>query len=60
MYWFVEQIRNGVGDEGMEVLGKTCKCLRRLRVEHDDAESVTQRGVVAVAQGCGQLQQLVL
>jgi coronatine-insensitive protein 1 len=56
----VEQIRNGVGDEGLEVLGKTCTRLRRLRVEHDDAGSVTQRGVVALAQGCGQLQQLVL
>lgn len=44
----------------MEVLGKTCKSLRRLRVEHDDSGNITQRGVVAVAQGCGQLQQLVL
>lgn len=44
----------------MEVLGKTCKNLRRLRVEHDDAGTITQRGVVAVAQGCGQLQQIVV
>lgn len=44
----------------METLGKTCKLLRRLRVEHDEAGSITQRGVVAVAQGCKFLQQLVV
>lgn len=54
------QIRNGVGDEGMETLGRTCKHLRRLRVEHDDAGAITQRGVVAVAQGCPRLRQLVV
>lgn len=54
------QIRNGVGDEGLEVLGKSCKSLRRLRIEHDEAGAITQRGVVAVAQGCNNLQQLVL
>lgn len=44
----------------MEMLGKTCKRLRRLRVEHDDAGAITQRGIVAVAQGCAHLQQLVV
>lgn len=44
----------------MEVLGRTCRGLRRLRVEHDDAGAITQRGVVAVAHGCPQLRQLVV
>jgi len=44
----------------MEMLGKICKRLRRLRVEHDDAGAITQRGIVAVAQGCPHLQQLVV
>lgn len=54
------QVRNAVGDEGMEVIGKTCKSLRRLRVEHDNAGAITQRGVVAVAQGCARMQQLIV
>ena len=54
------QVRNVLGDEGMEVVGKVCKGLIRLRVEHDEAGSITQRGVVAVVQGCGLLQQLIL
>jgi coronatine-insensitive protein 1 len=44
----------------MEVLGRTCRRLRRLRVEHDDAGAITQRGVVAVARGCPLLRQLIL
>lgn len=44
----------------METLGRNCRKLRKLRVEHDEAGAITQRGVVAVAQGCGQLVQLVV
>ena len=56
----VGQVRNVLGDQGMEVLGRNCRRLRRLRVDHDDTGFITQTGVVAIAQGCGQLRQLIL
>jgi coronatine-insensitive protein 1 len=54
------EARNVLGDEGLQVLGRTCKELRRLRVEDDEEGYISQRGVVAVAQGCAQLRYLVL
>jgi coronatine-insensitive protein 1 len=54
------QAWNVLGDEGLQVLGRTCKELRRLRVEDDEEGYISQRGVVAVAQGCAQLRYLVL
>lgn len=56
----VGQVRSVLGDQGMEVLAKNCKSLRRLRVDHDEAGFISQKGVVALAQGCGQLRQLIL
>lgn len=49
-----------MGDEGMETLGRACKELRKLRVEDDETGGITQRGVVAVAQGCVKLVQLIV
>ncbi|KAG0583894.1 hypothetical protein M758_3G169100 [Ceratodon purpureus] len=54
------QTRNTLGDEGMETLGKYCKGLQRLRVEDDETGAITQRGLVAVALGCGDLVQLIV
>ncbi|KAH7436807.1 hypothetical protein KP509_05G036600 [Ceratopteris richardii] len=58
------QVLNGVGDEGLEVVGANCKNLRRLRVESGDADFqqgyVTQRGLVAVARGCEKLEYIAL
>ena len=44
----------------METLSRTCKNLSKLRIEHDEAGAITQRGVVAVAQGCGRLVKLAV
>ncbi|KAH9552702.1 hypothetical protein CY35_09G079900 [Sphagnum magellanicum] len=44
------QVRNVLGDEGLQVLGRTCKKLTRLRVEYDDAGYISHSGVVAIAQ----------
>jgi coronatine-insensitive protein 1 len=54
------QVLNVLGDEGLKVLGKTCKELRRLRVEDDDAGYISHSGVVAIAQGCAKLRYLAL
>lgn len=43
----------------MEILGKHCKELRKLRVEDDETGGITQRGLIAVAQGCEKLVQLI-
>jgi len=34
VYW--KQLLNVIRDEGLKVLGKTCKELKRLQVEDDD------------------------
>lgn len=44
----------------MVTIGKACKELRKLRVEDDETGAITQRGIVAVAQGCVKLVQLIL
>ncbi|XP_024384913.1 coronatine-insensitive protein homolog 1a isoform X2 [Physcomitrium patens] len=54
------QTRNTLGDDGMETLSRSCKGLKKLRVEDDETGAITQRGIVAVAQGCEQLVQLIL
>lgn len=44
----------------METIAKSCKELRKLRVEDDETGAITQRGLVAVAQSCGNLVQLIV
>ncbi len=53
------QILNVFGDEGLKVLGKTCKELRFLRVK-DDTSYISHNGVVAISQGCAKLRYLAL
>jgi coronatine-insensitive protein 1 len=59
----VLEVRNGIGDRGLEVVANHCKKLRRLRVEPGEEEgeggeqsSVSHRGLSTVAQGCLNLE----
>ena len=54
------QIRNTLGNKGMETIARSCKELQKLRVEDDEIEAIIQRGLVAVAQGCANLVQLIV
>lgn len=55
------QARIEIGDEGLEVVGKTCKYLRRIRIDDQDSPGfITHRGLTAVAEGCRELQFLVM
>ncbi len=42
------------------MLGKTCKELRHLQIEDDDACYISHNGVVAISQGCTKLRYLTL
>lgn len=65
---FGEQTTNVIGDQGLEVVSLTCKRLKRLRIERGldeqglgvDPGVVTQRGLMAVAQGCPKLEYLAV
>ncbi|XP_006649802.2 coronatine-insensitive protein homolog 2 [Oryza brachyantha] len=59
------EVRDVIGDRGLEVVAQTCKKLQRLRVERGDDDQggledehgmVTQVGLMAVAQGCPHLE----
>lgn len=64
----MEQTRNVIGDRGLEVVGLHCKVLKRLRIERgadeqemeDEEGIVSQRGLIALAQGCLQLEYLAV
>ncbi|KAB1217778.1 Coronatine-insensitive protein 1 [Morella rubra] len=64
----VLETRNVVGDRGLEVLARSCKRLKRLRIERgadeqemeDEEGVVSQRGLIALAQGCLELQYLAV
>jgi coronatine-insensitive protein 1 len=56
VYW--KELLNVIRDEGLKVLGKTCKELRHLRVEDDDVGYISHNGVVVISQGCAKLQCL--
>ncbi|KAM1141508.1 hypothetical protein ACFX19_042161 [Malus domestica] len=55
---------NVIGDRGLEVLARSCKRLRRLRIKRDADEDedclVSQRGLTALAQGCLELEYLAV
>ena len=59
-------MRNVIGDRGLEVVGDTCKKLRRLRIERGDDDpglqeeqgGVSQLGLTAVAVGCRDLEYI--
>lgn len=64
----VLETRNVIGDRGLEVLGRSCKKLKRLRIERGADEQgmeaeggvVSQRGLIALAQGCLQLEYMAI
>ncbi|VFQ90647.1 unnamed protein product [Cuscuta campestris] len=64
----VLEARNVIGDRGLEVVGRCCKRLKRLRIERgadehgmeDEEGSVTQRGLIALSKGCPQLEYLAV
>ncbi|XVE69360.1 hypothetical protein DITRI_Ditri09bG0145800 [Diplodiscus trichospermus] len=64
----VLETRNVIGDRGLEVLARSCKRLKRLRIERgadeqgmeDEEGVVSQRGLMALAQGCLELEYLAV
>ncbi|XP_010554643.1 PREDICTED: coronatine-insensitive protein 1 [Tarenaya hassleriana] len=64
----VLETRNVVGDRGLEVLARHCKRLKRLRIERgadeqgmeDEEGLVSQRGLIALAQGCQELEYMAV
>ncbi|KAH6769129.1 RNI-like superfamily protein [Perilla frutescens var. frutescens] len=64
----VLEARNVIGDRGLEVLAQYCKHMKRLRIERgadeqgmEDVEGmVSQRGLIALAQGCLELEYLAV
>ncbi|KAL6649637.1 hypothetical protein ACP70R_013861 [Stipagrostis hirtigluma subsp. patula] len=58
------EVRDVIGDRGLEVVAQTCKKLQRLRVERGDDDQggledeqgrISQVGLMAIAQGCPEL-----
>ena len=57
-----------IGDRGLEVLAQSCKKLRRLRIERGDDDQemedeegvVSQRGLMALAQGCLEIEYVAI
>lgn len=64
----VLETRNVIGDRGLVVLGHCCKKLKRLRIERGDDEggledeegTVSHRGLIALSQGCTELEYLAV
>ncbi|XP_002530419.3 coronatine-insensitive protein 1 [Ricinus communis] len=64
----VLETRNVIGDRGLEVLASSCKRLKRLRIERgadeqgmeDEEGIVSHRGLIALAQGCLELEYLAV
>ncbi|XP_057510484.1 coronatine-insensitive protein 1-like [Actinidia eriantha] len=64
----VLETRNVIGNRGLEVLARCCKSLRRLRIERgadepgmeDERGLVSHSGLMALAQGCLELQYLAV
>ncbi|CAN0837836.1 Coronatine-insensitive protein 1 [Linum grandiflorum] len=62
------ETRNVIGDRGLEVLARSCKRLKRLRIERgaddqgpeDEEGVVSQRGIIDLAQGCLELEYLAV
>jgi len=59
------EVRDVIGDRGLQVIAQTCKKLQRLRVERGDDDQggledeqgrVTHVGLMAIAEGCPDLQ----
>ncbi|PKA63122.1 Coronatine-insensitive protein 1 [Apostasia shenzhenica] len=64
----VLEVRDVIGDRGVEVVAQTCTKLRRLRIERgeddqgleDEQGMVSHRGLSAIARGCPYLEYLAV
>ncbi|KAJ6726955.1 F-BOX/TPR REPEAT PROTEIN POF3 [Salix purpurea] len=64
----VLETRNVIGDRGLEALARSCKLLKRLRIERGADEQgmedvdgrVSHRGLIALAQGCLELEYIAV
>ncbi|KAI4306794.1 hypothetical protein L6164_030040 [Bauhinia variegata] len=63
----VLETRNVIGDTGLEILARSCKKLKRLRIERgadeqgmDEGGVVSQGGLIALSQGCLELEYLAV
>ncbi|KAL6980651.1 Coronatine-insensitive protein 1 [Sarracenia purpurea var. burkii] len=56
----VLETRNVIGDRGLEILAQCCKRLRRLRNGAEDEGFVSHRGLIALAQGCLELEYMAV
>ncbi|WVZ08718.1 hypothetical protein V8G54_022064 [Vigna mungo] len=64
----VLETRNVIGDRGLEVLGRCCRRLKRLRIERGDDDqgmedeegTVSHRGLIALSQGCSELEYMAV
>ncbi|KAH9615841.1 hypothetical protein KSS87_022832 [Heliosperma pusillum] len=67
----VLETTNVIGDAGLEIVSQSCKRLKRLRIERgadgadehgvaEDSGIVTQRGLIAIAEGCRELEYLAV
>ncbi|RDX76639.1 Coronatine-insensitive protein 1 [Mucuna pruriens] len=57
------ETRNVIGDRGLEVLGGCCRKLKRLRIERgmeDEEGTVSHRGLIALSQGCSELEYMAV
>ncbi|KAL0402873.1 UNVERIFIED_CONTAM: Coronatine-insensitive protein 1, partial [Sesamum radiatum] len=62
------ETRDAIGDRGLEVVAQHCKRMKRLRIERgadeqdmEDVEGVvSQRGLIALAKGCLELEYLAV
>lgn len=62
------EVRNVIGDKGLEVVANTCKKLKRLRVERgaddptleDEQGWISHKGLALVAQGCPLLEYIAV
>lgn len=61
---YLMQVRSTLGDSGLEVVGRVCQRLRRIRVDNqddqDDPGFIGHRGLTAIAEGCRDIQFLVM
>ncbi|KAL3698701.1 hypothetical protein R1sor_012777 [Riccia sorocarpa] len=55
------EVRNVIGDEGLITVSKTCKKLRRLRIDDLDGEGfVSPVGLMPIAQNCSKLEVVIV
>ncbi|BBN03813.1 coronatine-insensitive protein 1 [Marchantia polymorpha subsp. ruderalis] len=55
------EVRNVLGDDGLIMVARTCRQLRRIRVDESDGEGfLSPLGMIPIAQNCTKLEFLVM